>query len=140
MANPIPPYIKLSNGDVIIFEKLGPQKRAVLLSSESIRLRQGNYLIGATERQLAETIISSYPSPTPTIIEEVSPPAPTAPTPTPPPAPTTPPPIAPPELEKQREQEAAKRDTVNKKLKLLSKQIVYDYKYLLKIIFFYKLA
>lgn len=118
MANPSPPYIKLSNGDVIIFEKLGPQKRAVLLSSESVRLRQGNYLIGATERQLAETIILGYPSPTPTIVEEVLLPTPTTPPPTPPPTPSIPPTIAPPELEKQREQEAAKRDTVNKKLKL----------------------
>lgn len=105
-----PPYIRLSNGDVIIFEKLGPQKRAVLLNSESIRLRQGNYLIGATEKQLADTIILGFSVPTPTIIEEVLSPLPTTP-PTPPqPTPTQ----TPEKVEEKRLQEAASTESKSK--------------------------
>jgi len=99
-----PPYIRLSNGDVITFEKLGPQKRAVLLNSEGVRLIQGNYLIGATEKQLADTIIFEFYDSEPTIIEEVLTPIPLTP---PPVAPTTTPTQTPEKVEEERLQEAA---------------------------------
>jgi len=86
MANPTPPYIKLSNGDVITFEKSGPKLTAVLSNSEGVLIRKGNSLIGSTEKAQANTIILEYPSPTPTIIEEVL--APPKPPPPPPPPPT----------------------------------------------------
>ena len=69
-----PPYIRLSNGDIITFEKLGPKTTAVLSNSEGVLIRKGNALIGATEKELANTIILGYPDPKPTIVEEVSPP------------------------------------------------------------------
>lgn len=103
-----PPYIKLSNGDVIIFEKLGPQKRAVLLNSENVRLRQGNYLIGVTEKQLADTIILGFSDPKPSIIEEVLSPPPT----TTPSSPPVEPKQTPEKVEEKRLQEAANDQVV----------------------------
>jgi hypothetical protein len=103
-----PPYIKLSNGDVITFEKLGPQKRAVLLNSENTRLRQGNYLIGVTEKQLADTIILGFSDPKPFIIEELLSPPPTTP-PIPPPSPLTP---TPEKVEQERLQTASNDQVV----------------------------
>ena len=74
-----PPYIKLSNGDVITFEKLGPFITAVLSNSEGVLIRKGNKLLGTTEKAQANTIILGYPYPNPTIVEEVLTPTSTSP-------------------------------------------------------------
>ena len=63
-----PPYIRLSNGDIITFERLGPFKTAILSNSEGVLIKKGNKLIGITEKQLANTIILEFPDPKPTII------------------------------------------------------------------------
>ena len=76
-----PPYIRLSNGDIITFERLGPFKTAILSNSEGVLIKKGNKLIGITEKQLANTIILEFPDPKPTIIEEVLSPLPTIPLP-----------------------------------------------------------
>ena len=90
-----PPYIKLSNGDIITFERLGPTRTAVLSNSEGVLIRKGNKLIGSTEKEQANTIILGFPYPNPTIVEEVLTPIPPPPPPvtTPPPPPTPPPPV-----------------------------------------------
>ena len=99
-----PPYIKLSNGDVITFEKSGPFTTAVLSNSEGVLIRKGTKLVGSTQKQLADTIISGFPSPNPTIVEEVLNPVP----PTPPPvAPTTTPTETPEKVEEKRLQKAS---------------------------------
>jgi hypothetical protein len=67
----VPPYIKLSNGDIITFEKVGPFITAVLSNSEGILIRKGNKLIGATEKSQADTLILGFVDPKPFIIEEV---------------------------------------------------------------------
>ena len=98
-----PPYIKLSNGDIITFERLGPTRTAVLSYSEGVLIRKGNKLIGSTEKEQANTIILGYPDPKPTIIEEVLTPPPTTP-PTPPTPPLTP---TPEKVEQERLQTAS---------------------------------
>ena len=98
-----PPYIKLSNGDIITFERLGPTRTAVLSNSEGVLIRKGNKLIGSTEKEQANTIILGYPDPKPTIIEEVLTPPPTTP-PTPPTPPLTP---TPEKVEQERLQTAS---------------------------------
>ncbi len=115
MATPTPPYTKLSNGDIITIEKLGPQKRAVLSNSEGVIIRKGNFLIGTSEKILFETIILSFPSPNPTIAEQVLSPISPPTTPTPP---TTPPVRSPKEVETKRQQEKVERDKYKQKLKL----------------------
>lgn len=99
-----PPYIRLSNGDVITFEKLGPYRTAVLLNSEGVLIRKGNKLIGSTEKEQANTIIFEFSNPKPTIVEEVLTPIPLTP---PPVAPTTTPTQTPEKIEEERLQEAA---------------------------------
>ena len=99
-----PPYIRLSNGDVITFEKLGPYRTAVLLNSEGVLIRKGNKLIGSTEKEQANTIIFEFSNPKPTIVEEVLTPLPSTP---PPVAPTTTPTQTPEKVEEERLQEAA---------------------------------
>ena len=94
MATLTPPYFKLSNGDVITFEKRGPFRTAVLSNSEGVLIRKGTELVGSTEKAQADTLILGFPDPKPTIIQEVLTPQPPPAPPTPPPAPT-PPPIPP---------------------------------------------
>ena len=78
-----PPYVRLSNGDIITFEKLGPFTTAVLSNSEGVIIRKGTRSFTASERLLVEEIILGFPDPNPTIIEEVLTPIPPTPTPTP---------------------------------------------------------
>jgi hypothetical protein len=110
-----PPYIRLSNGNIITFEKLGPKKRAVLSNSEGIRIREGDYLIGSTEKNLANTIILGFSDPKPTIIEEVLSPPPTSPPPPSPPPPITP---TPEKVEQERLQEASEDNSTLSQINL----------------------
>lgn len=119
MATLTPPYFKLSNGDVITFEKRGPFRTAVLSNSEGVLIRKGTELVGSTEKAQADTLILGFPDPKPTIIQEVLTPQPPPAPPTPPPAPT-PPPIPPQKLEDQRQQEAAVREKEVQKMSLRS--------------------
>jgi len=98
-----PPYIRLSSGDVITFEKLGPYRTAVLLNSEGVLIRKGNKLIGSTEKEQANTLIFEFYDSEPTIIEEVLSPLPT----TPPTPPQLLPTQTPEKVEEKRLQEAA---------------------------------
>jgi len=99
-----PPYIKLSNGDVITFERFGPFKIAVLSNSEGVLIRKGEQLLGATEKEVANSIILGFPYPNPTIIEEVLTPIPPTPIPIPP---TTTPKQTPEKVEEERLQTAS---------------------------------
>jgi hypothetical protein len=103
-----PPYIKLSNGDVITFERLGPTRTAVLSNSEGVLIRKGNKLIGSTEKEQANTIILGFPFPNPTIVEEVLTPIPPTPIPV---APTTTPKQTPEKVEEKRLQTASNDQT-----------------------------
>ena len=83
-----PPYVRLSNGDVITFETRSLLITAVLSNSEGVVIIKGREsFIDASERLLAEEIITSYYSEqnliTPTIVEEVLTPIAQTPTPTP---------------------------------------------------------
>ena len=78
-----PPYVRLSNGDIITFEKSGPFTTAVLSNSEGVIIRKGTRSFTASERLLVEEIILGFSDPNPTIIEEVLTPIPPTPTPTP---------------------------------------------------------
>lgn len=84
-----PPYIKLSNGDVITFERVGPLTKAVLSNSEGVLIRKSaKYTLTPDDRLIASEIILGFPDPVPTIVEEVGtfispPPPPVAPTTTP---------------------------------------------------------
>jgi hypothetical protein len=103
-----PPYVKLSNGDVIIFERLGPKITAVLLNSEGVVIRKGTQSFSASEKVLVEEIIVGFPDPNPTIVEEVLTPIPPPPT----PAPT------PPQIEQKRQEEAVTRQQVQQTVEL----------------------
>ena len=104
-----PPYIKLSNGDVITFERFGPFKIAVLSNSEGVLIRKGNQLLGATEKEVANSIILGFPYPYPTIVEEVLTPIPPTPLPV---APTTTPKQTPEKVEQERLQTASNDQVV----------------------------
>jgi len=98
-----PPYIKLSNGDVITFERVGPLTTAVLSNSEGVLIRKGRPTLTPDDRLIARGIILEFPDPNPTIVEEVG----TFISPTPPPvAPTTTPKQTPRQIEEKRLQTA----------------------------------
>jgi hypothetical protein len=92
-----PPYIKLSNGDFITFERVGPLNTAVLLNSEGVLIEKGRPTLTQDDRLIAREIILGFPDPNPTIVEEVG----TFISPTPAPTPQ--------QIEQQRQEEAAAR-------------------------------
>ena len=55
-----PPYIKLSNGDVITFERAGPLTTAVLSNSEGVVIRKGKRTLTPDDRLIASEIINDY--------------------------------------------------------------------------------
>jgi len=103
-----PPYVKLSNGNVIIFERLGPFKTAVLLNSEGVVIRKGTQSFSASEKVLVEEIIVGFPDPNPTIVEEVLTPIPPPPTPA----------LTPPQIEQKRQEEAVTRQQAQENTQL----------------------
>ena len=101
-----PPYIKLSNGDVITFERAGPLTTAVLSNSEGVLIRKGQPTLTPDDRLIASEIILGFPDPVPTIVEEVGTFI------SPPPAPT------PQQIEQQRQKEAAARQQAQENTQL----------------------
>ena len=57
-----PPYVKLSNGDVIIFERLGPKITAVLLDSENA-LKEINTSVGDIYKIVGGIMVGSDKEP-----------------------------------------------------------------------------
>jgi len=101
-----PPYIKLSNGDFITFERVGPLNTAVLLNSEGVLIEKGRPTLTQDDRLIARGIILGFPDPNPTIVEEVG----TFISPTPAPTPQ--------QIEQQRQKEAAARQQAQENTQL----------------------